>query len=350
MPSVSDIPAVESQITTATRLLSSHWDQTATAAVDAAIEELEAARLDREDGLTAAQKAAIVAAVLLLMRSRFDTPMTDREKARARRMSNDLIVAGVQSGGGFGRLTRSGRAISTLSRRGGAELEALGRWRARGEAFERRIAASVEDFVERQEARRKPHERKADEKKLRRLLMELREEENARRVAEGKRPLTSDVKLLPPPEKSDGRVSAEDRKEWLADMRATMDLASHSSGPIADAWAYRQYNIGRYISMRAAGIRTFEVFNNPPSGPDDRTTRFCRWAHRKVIKVERVERQLSEMARAVREDDRAIIEQAWPMLRLRKGDTAAGFRQMFIGTGLPPYHWRCRSVVQEGGA
>ena len=347
MPSTADIPAVERQITTAERLLTSHWDQTATAAVDVAVEELELAMIGQDKPLTTSQKAAIVAAVLLLMSQRFDTPMSGQQKNRARRMSNDLVLAGIQSTSGFGRLNRSGRTMQRLSRRGGAELEALGRWRARSDAFEARVAASVEDFVEREEARRTTSQREAEEAEARaKALREISRE--IERRADGTQPPPAEPKLSQPPLRSDGRVAAEDKSAWLADFRRTMEIAANSSGPIADAWAYRQYNIGRFIAMRAAGVKVFEAFNNPPDGPDDRTTNFCRWVHLKPIKVERIERQLNVLAQAVREDDRALIETAWPLLSLSGSPSISDFRLMFLGVALPPYHWRCRTVVQEG--
>lgn len=349
MPNVADIPAVEERIRVASRLISAHWDQASTGALDAALTELDEVERRGVEGLTRTEKAAIVIAILLLMRRFIDEPMPERSKARARRLSTELIEGGIIAGGGFGRLTRGGRTVRRMAARGAAELEALSRWRFRGDRIQERLDAAILDFLDHEEARRTAEERKAAEAADLAARRAALAEENARRQSEGKPALKVPEAPDAPQERKDGRDAAQDRRQWFDDLnKSLIDDVNTSSQAIADAWAYRQHNIGVYIALRAKGVRSIQAFNNPEKGPDDRTTRFCRWVHLKTIMVERIERQLDALAAAIRADDEDAIKRAWPMLNFRQSDSTQLYRQWFLQIGLPPYHWRCRTVAQEG--
>jgi len=114
---------------------------------------------------------------------------------------------------------------------------------------------------------------------------------------------------------------------------------------VADLWAYRWFNVGAFVGGRQAGKGAFQLFNNPPNGPDTRTTPFCAWVHHKFVPVSRVETQLAEFARAVRGNNIRRAIRAWPLLDRTDGSPTE-FSNFFLGVGLPPYHGRCRTVAR----
>ena len=118
---------------------------------------------------------------------------------------------------------------------------------------------------------------------------------------------------------------------------------------VTDQWSYRWFNIGQFVSARDNGMTLIRAMNNPPRGPDAKTTAFCRWVHRRVIDVGRAEQQIREHVRASLAGDIDALMSNWPLLPSSiaedEGQTAeASFALNFRRMGLPPYHARCRTV------
>lgn len=115
---------------------------------------------------------------------------------------------------------------------------------------------------------------------------------------------------------------------------------------VVTAWAYRWNSVGAFLAARAAGVALF-VVNNPPRGPDSRTTPFCRWVHGRRISMGRAGLQLDHYVRAIRMGDREGAIAAWPLLPAARVNSADADDNAlaFASLGLPPYHWLCRDVV-----
>lgn len=119
---------------------------------------------------------------------------------------------------------------------------------------------------------------------------------------------------------------------------------------VADQWSYRWFNIGEFLSAREAGHTEFRAFNNPPGGPDQRTTSFCRWIHGRRVNMARIERQIREHVRAALSGDIRRLMRNWPLLPAEVASAEgpgieARFELEASNLGLPPYHARCRTLV-----
>lgn len=165
--------------------------------------------------------------------------------------------------------------------------------------------------------------------------------------------------LLPAPADLPPVPRSNDLIELEKDLQTVVsDPGAALSQLIVDAWAYRQFNIGIFEAAKAAGVRAL-VAVNPM---DERTTPFCRWVNGKIIRMERIERQLGRFRRAVADQSREAVIEAWPFISMSEKamkaakeniaqDRSPGarvtdaevFRRFFVSVGLPPYHWRCRT-------
>lgn len=142
------------------------------------------------------------------------------------------------------------------------------------------------------------------------------------------------------------------REAWRANLRALLGLDDPAGWirPVVDAWAYRWHNASAFIHAAAGAVARGEALvavNNPPGGPDARTTPFCRWVHGRVLSVTRAASQVRAYTRAALEGDLDAMIRAWPLLSssaAARGGPAA-FRVSFAQLGLPPYHWGCRTRV-----
>ena len=124
--------------------------------------------------------------------------------------------------------------------------------------------------------------------------------------------------------------------------------AANQSKIIAEAWAIRAVNLSTLDAADQLKIEALIVFNNPPKGPDGRTTPFCRHIHGKSINVQRALKMVEDYYKAVADDDIDAAKDAWPMVssEVANGDEAA-FRKAVaeLRIGLPPYHAGCRDVL-----
>lgn len=331
-----DIDAVEREIRAVRRAVLEDWREAAGAGIDAVIAEL-----DRDPGpedSRAARNAAIAAALLLLARA-LEAPPSDRVRRRARASARRLIEAGARSSGISGaaavlgsteaeetanrvgdslvtssRLRAGSRRMSGQIRSGARELEQVAREERDLESLRRSAAAD--------EARQA--ESAAAEERRRQARREL--EERARDLARRARRARRDLK------------------------KAISDTNGALSTNIADVWAYRAFNLGVLLAAEEAGIERLIAIN--PN--DDRTTPFCRWVHRKVIRVSKARRKIDAFLGAAEAQDRGKMIRAWPFLKQSKGalerlrarnggSQILGFRRHFANVGLPPYHWKCRT-------
>lgn len=138
---------------------------------------------------------------------------------------------------------------------------------------------------------------------------------------------------------------ARNLQEWLARNVDLTGLRTSEWLPaVADQWAYRWFVVGQFLSGLQAGLTELRAV----AVIDDVTTQFCRWVNGRTIAVDRAAFQLNQHIRASLERDIEALQANWPMLPTavtRSTDTAA-LRQAFVRVGLPPYHFRCRTLIQ----
>lgn len=137
--------------------------------------------------------------------------------------------------------------------------------------------------------------------------------------------------------------AAELGDRWREAVRTTLGLPWSRWGPqTVDAWAYRWHNLGRFWGGEQEGVRRW-IAVNPR---DERTTLFCRWVHGKVVSASRIRRQIQDYLSAVAEGDQESAQAAWPLEEPQ--GSRVEFRARLSRRGLPPYHFRCRTVVVPG--
>lgn len=140
-----------------------------------------------------------------------------------------------------------------------------------------------------------------------------------------------------------GAPSAAEREvvaRWRSEARSALGLPWSEWGPqTVDAWAYRWHNVGRFLGGEQAGVLRW-VAQNPN---DDRTTRFCRWVNGKVVGTTRIRQLLDDYFQSVSEGRIESMARAWPLQEPR--GSRVDFRAALSRRGLPPYHFRCRTIV-----
>ena len=343
MTNPGDIPAVESEIGLITETLGGHWHRTAREGID----EVEAELARQEDDGFSKADAAAIALLLLLLRSKVDEAPSGRRHFRIREAARRLIIAGIETSGlRRGRLKLRGPTIMRAAERAALDLEFLSRARIRENQIEERLDRLLREFRTREEARQTRAERVAIERRRDELKDRLLEDSDAspaeRRSA--KRELETARQKRAREHKEFGRRLSADREDWGRRLRqALLDRQNALSRTIVDAWAYRVFNVGRTIAGRNAGVVEWVAVN--PN--DDRTTAFCRWVHGRVVRIEAIESSLAEFTAARLADDKARAIAALPFIAQGNGG-AKGARAFgaFWGAGqVPPYHWRCRTVL-----
>lgn len=123
-------------------------------------------------------------------------------------------------------------------------------------------------------------------------------------------------------------------------------LAPAAAAALAvDAWAYLWTNIAGVEAAQAAGIRAFEVVAVGGRIGDGRTTRFCRWAHGRLIPLSRIREQIAALTNGSLRGDSAALRASWPFLdaETARNGNELQFELFFRRAGLAPYHYRCRS-------
>lgn len=138
----------------------------------------------------------------------------------------------------------------------------------------------------------------------------------------------------------DGVVN--DLESWQAALREALGQQAESWLPqIVDVWGYRWFNIGSFVS----DVAEPETGLFAQATLDHKTSPFCRWVDGRLISRDKAERQIRDYIVAVRSDDLQAAKLAWPLITVRPSDTVRDFVIATAdGIGLPPYHWRCRTV------
>lgn len=115
-----------------------------------------------------------------------------------------------------------------------------------------------------------------------------------------------------------------------------------------DAWAYLWQNVAAIEAAAAGGIRAFEAIAVGGKLGDGRTTAFCRWVHGRIIPLSRIRPQIEAITRSSLEGRGAAVLRAWPFLdpEIARNGNELQFETFFRRSGLPPYHFRCRTKAR----
>lgn len=133
---------------------------------------------------------------------------------------------------------------------------------------------------------------------------------------------------------------------WRAEIRTLLGGGTSDWVPQAvDAWAYRWFNIGGFEAMRESGVTALRLVNNPPHGPDGRTTPFCRLIHGRILQMAPLEAQVRRYRQAVQDDDAGAAMRAWPLHPFTGREPRSELDALAQRAGLPPYHFYCRTQV-----
>ncbi len=301
-----DIPEVESIIRLVTPRLNAHWQGN----VERAIRELVEALEDIPDGLGAPDVDPLVKA-------------EDRDKAL-----EDLIAA---------------LLLSLYMRLGAAPTPArLGILREGTKALLRDGSGSAGTLLDLGDSRVVTYPHLGSEDALlgtrgRAIRREAAIKEHIETY------LTSRAVRRPESDAMDPLADIVAWEDTLADILGGGDATSVPD--TVDSWAYRWFNIGAATGASQAGQTALVAQNNPPAGPDERTSPFCRWVHGRVVEMSKVDRQIEEYLGAVQEGDPEAQIRSWPFLSAVSASDPKVFRGFFVNAGLPPYHHKCRTRV-----
>lgn len=132
---------------------------------------------------------------------------------------------------------------------------------------------------------------------------------------------------------------------WVKEqLRPAIDAAGSFARVGVDTWAFQVWNTARaeaILQLPDQG-RVLRIINNPPSGPDQRTTPFCRWVHGRTVTISRARSFIDRYREAVIGADPEKILAAWSLQLSRDPRT---FAKHLRETTLPPYHTLCRTQV-----
>ena len=131
-------------------------------------------------------------------------------------------------------------------------------------------------------------------------------------------------------------------RDFMAQLERAVGVETAAWLPqTVDLWAYRWFTIGAYRALRNAG----EVAIYAQATIDSRTTPFCRWVDGRQINISRADRQVEQHVDASLAGDRERMLANWPLLTAKEvNGTPEVFAKAMPAIGLPPYHWRCRTV------
>lgn len=108
----------------------------------------------------------------------------------------------------------------------------------------------------------------------------------------------------------------------------------------ADTIATKTRELGRVAGYEQAGVKYLEV----RAHIDSRTTPICRSMHGRLIRLETVTRQRERYLDAIGRGHMEAAKAAWPMFDATMA-FAGGTKTLPENVGLPPYHFRCRTVT-----
>lgn len=115
-----------------------------------------------------------------------------------------------------------------------------------------------------------------------------------------------------------------------------------------DLWAYRQYNIGLFSNLRQRTVRVFVAV----ATLDEKTSAFCRYINGRVVSAQVVQQQIDDYNQAISDGDEQRAKDLWPLVppKIVSSGTAEEIEQYLLDSGslgLPPYHFRCRTIIAE---
>lgn len=267
---------------------------------------------NREDTL-----AAILAALLLVVTSHIGAPFPPR----IRRLMESGIDSLLDDGAASVSRRFEGPRRALVRRAGIAELETLLRDSALSRASE--IQEAIEPILTSRQARRD--------------LTQLEE------AALGRRPAGSAARSR--------QEAAQDVREAVtgdAGTGAVPTGAGTRVGATLDSWAYRWFVIGQFEALDQSGVEIVRIVNNPPFGPDEKTTAFCRWVHGRVKSMRRIRARVQTQIEASLGGDAGALKSNWPFLdpEIARRGSELEFASFFRTAGLPPYHFGCRDDIE----
>lgn len=107
----------------------------------------------------------------------------------------------------------------------------------------------------------------------------------------------------------------------------------------ADTIATKTREIARVGGYEQAGVRYVEV----RAHMDERTTKICRSLHGRLIPIGHIQAQRDAYLAAIERGNMEQAKNVWPMM---EASTEIGGGKVLPGNvGLPPYHFRCRTVT-----
>lgn len=133
--------------------------------------------------------------------------------------------------------------------------------------------------------------------------------------------------------------------DWREALAAAVDSDASRLRAVVEGWAYRWSNLGIVHVTRLAGFQRLMVLNNPPLGPDSRTTPFCAYAHGRTIPIQQLGQQLDEHIAAVATGSASAVAEQWPLLS-RAEVEGGDFEALLSRVGMPPFHFGCRNVLR----
>ncbi|GAB4173805.1 MAG: hypothetical protein Fur0039_15410 [Rhodocyclaceae bacterium] len=107
----------------------------------------------------------------------------------------------------------------------------------------------------------------------------------------------------------------------------------------ADTIATKTRELGRVSGYEQAGVRYVEV----RAHMDHRTTPICRSLHGRLIPIGHIQAQRDRYLAAIEQGSMERAKQVWPMMEA--GTEIGGGRVLPGNVGLPPYHFRCRTIT-----
>jgi len=172
-----------------------------------------------------------------------------------------------------------------------------------------------------------------------------------RRVASTDPSIERDVKgLVRRFVKDPGQHHTAGKLSLIQNMREVFKRARRSVVMALDTWAYRWHSIGAFEGLIAKFGNEVKIVavNNPPTGPDDKTTPFCRWVHGQVVEVRKIRRQIQGYLSAVSDRNVDRAKEMWPLLSSKDASSeGTPFAESFKRLGMPPYHPFCRTVMRR---
>ena len=113
---------------------------------------------------------------------------------------------------------------------------------------------------------------------------------------------------------------------------------------VVDQWSYRWFVIGQFVSGRQAGFSELVAV----AVIDGVTTKFCIWVNGRTLSVSRIQGQLDRHIRLSIGGDIEGLIGNWPMLssQITQSESRTVLRRAFARVGMPPYHFRCRTLLR----